>query len=162
MPAPTSLPLNSPVQPTPTVKATPIPEPTSSLVSSSAAPSQESPLPTPTPAIVAPNKRLVLNTIASGVDANGAPVDAGTTFTRGVKSVYVFFDFRDVPPSALLRHTWFRNGGSVYFRSVRFKKNGAGTDYVFWSPPNGFRAGLYEVRLVLGGVPQFVANFEVK
>lgn len=104
----------------------------------------------------------MLNTIASGVDENGAPIGAGTTFTRGVPSVYIFFDYQDAPPSALLRHTWFRNGGSVYFRSERLKESGSGTGHVVFAPQGGLRAGLYEVRLQLGGVPQFVANFEVK
>ncbi len=104
----------------------------------------------------------MLNAIASGIDANGAPTDVGTTFARGVETIYIFFDFHDVPPSALLRHTWFRDGGSVFFRSKRLTKNGRGTDYVSWSPPGGFQPGLYEVRIALGGVPQFVANFEVK
>ncbi|MCL6512179.1 MAG: hypothetical protein K6U78_16025 [Anaerolineae bacterium] len=149
-------------QPAPTLKATPIPEPTSSLIS---------PLPTlepttlPAPAGAAqvpPNKRLVLNAIASGVDANGAPMGMSTTFDRGVETIYVFFDFQDVPPSALLRHSWFRDGGSVFFRSKRLAQNGRGTDYVSWSPPGGFQPGLYEVRISLGGVLQFVANFEVR
>jgi hypothetical protein len=111
---------------------------------------------------VAPNKRLVLSAIASSLDDNGAPIDAGTTFTRGVESIYIFFEYRDVPPSALLRHTWFRDGGSVYFRSERLGDTSNGAGHVMWSPSGGFRAGLYEVRLQLGGVPQFVANFEVK
>jgi hypothetical protein len=149
-------------QPAPTLKATPIPEPTSSLIS---------PLPTlepttlPAPAGAAqvpPDKRLVLNAIASGVDANGAPMGMSTTFDRGVETIYVFFDFQDVPPSALLRHSWFRDGGSVFFRSKRLAQNGRGTDYVSWSPPGGFQPGLYEVRISLGGVLQFVANFEVR
>jgi hypothetical protein len=103
-----------------------------------------------------------LNAIASGIDGSGLPVGAGTQFTSGVASIYVFFSFRDVPPSALLRHSWFRDGGSVYFRSEPFGTTGAGMSYVEWAPRGGMRPGLYEVRLALGGVPQFVANFEVR
>lgn len=146
--------------PPPTSQATPIPEPTSALVSP-----LETPVNAPTPlgeAQIPPDKRLALNVIASGMDANGAPIGVGTTFTRGVETIYIFFDFRDVPPSALLRHSWFRDGGSVFFRSKRLAKNGQGIDHVSWSPPGGFQPGLYEVRIALGGVPQFVANFEVR
>jgi hypothetical protein len=117
---------------------------------------------TPTAAIVAPNKRLTLNVISNGVNSEGAPTGAGTAFTRGVPAVYVFFDYRAVPPSALLRHTWFRNGGSVHFGSEQFRNAGNGATYVYYAPQGGLRSGLYEVRLQLGGVPQFVANFEVK
>lgn len=146
--------------PQPTSQATPIPEPTSALISPVATPANGSTA--PGEAQIPPDKRLVLNAIAIGVDATGAPIGAGTTFTRGVETIYIFFDFRDVPPSALLRHSWFRDGGSVFFRSKRLAKNGQGTDYVSWSPPGGFQPGLYEVRIALGGVPQFVANFEVR
>ncbi|BCX05673.1 MAG: hypothetical protein KatS3mg053_3611 [Candidatus Roseilinea sp.] len=146
--------------PQPTPQATPIPEPTSALTSPLATPANAS---TTTGEVQPPpDRRLVLNAIASGIDANGAPIGAGTTFTRGIETIYIFFDFRDVPPSALLRHSWFRDGGSVFFRSKRLTKNGQGTDYVSWSPPGGFQPGLYEVRIALGGVPQFVANFEVR
>ncbi len=147
----------------PTTKATPIPEPTSILVSSVVTSEQQSPLPTPTPGPAAPNKRLILLAITPGVDASGQPLAASTTFSAGVASVYIFFDFRDVPPSALLRHSWFRNGELSFFFSQRFPSQDAtGTTFVQWSPRGGFRAGLYEVRVQLGGVPQFVANFEVK
>lgn len=158
-PAPTIPPIPSPtLQPSP--QATPIPEPTSALTAPVAMPTQPD-------AVLAeaqtfPDRRLVLSAIASGIDANGAPIGTGTTFTRGVETIYVFFNFRDVPPSALLRHAWFRDGGSVFFRSKRLTRNGQGTDYVSWSPPGGFQPGLYEVRITLGGVPQFVANFEVR
>ena len=163
-PKPTAAVKPSP-QPTPTLtvtpKATAILEPTSALISPTETLVPQTPTATPGPA--APNKRLTLSSIASGIDATGAPVDAATTFTVGVKSIYVFFDFRDVPPNALLRHTWFRNGGSVYYFSQRFPGTStSGTTFVLWSPAGGFRAGLYEVRVQVGGVQQFVANFEVK
>ncbi|GIV84361.1 MAG: hypothetical protein KatS3mg052_1368 [Candidatus Roseilinea sp.] len=146
--------------PPPTPRATPIAEPTSTLIGALATPAD---MPTrPSAAQVAPDKRLTLNAIASGIDANGAPVGISTTFTPGVETIYIFFDFRDAPPSALLRHSWFRGGGSVFFRSSRLGKNGQGTAYISWSPPGGFQPGLYEVRVALGGVPQFVANFEVR
>ncbi|MCS7055335.1 MAG: hypothetical protein NZM18_04075 [Thermoflexales bacterium] len=145
--------------PSPTPQATPIPEPTSALIGSATTSEGTS---AAGRAHVLPGQRLALNAIASGIDANGAPIGAGTTFTRGVETIYIFFDFWDVPPSALLRHSWFRNGGSVFFRSKRLTTNGQGTDYVSWSPPDGFAPGLYEVRITLGGVPQFVANFEVR
>ncbi len=146
--------------PPPTAWATPIAEPTSTLIGALATPAD---MPTrPSAAQVAPDKRLTLNAIASSIDANGAPVGISTTFTPGVETIYIFFDFRDAPPSALLRHSWFRDGGSVFFRSSRLGKNGQGTAYISWSPPGGFPPGLYEVRVALGGVPQFVANFEVR
>ncbi len=159
-PAPTAT-LTSPI-PTPP-RATLIPEPTSSLVSPLLSPLSE---PSATLAVVEPNKRLTLREIASGIDENGLPAGAGTDFQAGTPTIYIFFDYRDVPPNALLRQTWFHDGGSVHFDSQPFNQdgaqNGAGLAKVQWSPRGGFKAGLYEVRIQLGGVPQFVANFEVR
>lgn len=166
-PTPTAT-LASPIptpRPAPTAppRATRIPEPTSSLVSPLPSPMPE---PSVTPAVVEPNKRLTLREIASGIDENNLPAGAGTDFQAGTPTIYIFFDYRDVPPNALLRQTWFRDGGSVHFDSQPFNQdgaqNGAGLAKVQWSPRGGFKAGLYEVRLQLGGVPQFVANFEVR
>jgi hypothetical protein len=156
-PAPTAAP-----GATSTAKATPIPEPTSALsVTTIVTTAQQSPLPTPGPA--APNKRLTLVGIGTAVDTANAPIDASTTFSAGIKSIFIAFDYRDVPPSALLRHSWFRDGGTIYYWSQRFPEQEAiGRASVSWSPAGGFRPGLYEVRIQLGGVPQFVANFEVK
>jgi len=157
LPTPTALPPTLTPTPSPTPKATPIPEPTSSLLAS---PSPD--VPTPTPAQAAPDERLALLAVASGVGADGAPVGATTSFSKETNAIYIFFSYQNVPPSALLRHAWFRDGGSVFFGSKRLPANGRGSDYISWSPPDGFQPGLYEVRVSLGGVLQFVANFEVQ
>jgi hypothetical protein len=154
-PTPTVLPPTATIDPSPTPKATPIPEPTSSLL--------DSPSPAvPTPAQAAPDERLALLAIASGIGADGAPVGVTTSFSTEAKSIYIFFTYQDVPPSALLRHAWFKNGGSVFFGSKRLPARGRGQDHIFWSPSERLQPGLYEVRVSLGGVLQFVANFEVK
>ncbi len=138
--------------PSPTPQPTPIQEPTTSL------PAQ----PPDAPAQPAPDKRLALIAIADAVGADGTPVGATTSFSKGAGAVYVFFSYQNVPPSALLRHAWFKDGGSVFFGSKRLPANGRGSDYIAWSPPDGLQPGLYEVRVSLGGVLQFVANFEVR
>ena len=115
-----------------------------------------------TPAQAAPDERLALLAIASGIGADGAPVGVTTSFSTEAKSIYIFFTYQDVPPSALLRHAWFKNGGSVFFGSKRLPARGRGQDHIFWSPSERLQPGLYEVRVSLGGVLQFVANFEVR
>lgn len=107
-------------------------------------------------------QRLALRAVASDIDANGMPVNEGTRFPARTKEVYIFFDFQNVPPSALVRHTWFHNSGSVYFRSDALNRNGSGMAALSWAPNGGFEPGLYEVRVLLGNVPQFVANFEIR
>jgi hypothetical protein len=107
-------------------------------------------------------QRLSLRAVASGIDANGLPDSEGTRFPARTQEVYIFFDFQNVPPSALVRHTWFHNSGSVYFRSDALNRNGSGVAALSWAPDGGFEPGLYEVRVLLGNVPQFVANFEIR
>jgi hypothetical protein len=75
--------------------------------------------------------------------------------------VYDFFDYADVPEGMLMRQTWFLNGGSVHFDSTTWAHTGSGTMFIAWSPLQGFAAGLYEVRVLLGDNRQFSANFVV-
>ncbi len=154
-PTPTVLLPTATIEPSPTPKATPIPEPTSSLLVS---PSPD----VPTPAQAAPDERLALLAIASGIGDDGTPIGEATSFSGETKTIYIFFSYQNVPPSALLRHAWFKDGGIVFFGSKRLPAQGRGQDHIFWSPPEGLQPGLYEVRVSLGGVLQFVANFEVK
>jgi len=120
------------------------------------------PAPTPTPTPTPSDKHFVLRAIASAVDPSGLPVNPSLQFDAGVPSIYIFFDFQNVPEGRRLRHNWFRNGGSVYFESLPWERSGNGNAAIDWSPPNGFDAGLYEVRVFLDDQLQFVANFEVR
>jgi hypothetical protein len=151
------------IQPTSTDLSTTTPKPTP-ISTSTITPITETQIPQPlsTPTLPSTTRRLTFKAIGSGVDSSGNPIGGNTTFSKTTKAIFVFFEYRDVPPSAVIRHTWFRNGGSVHYGSAQISRNGSGTASVVWQPPNGFQTGLYEVRFVLGGAPQFTANFEVK
>jgi hypothetical protein len=113
--------------------------------------------------LAAPSQRLTFHAVAAGITAKGEPIDEYSRFPARTQQVFVFFNYRDVPPRATIRHTWFHNGGSVHFDNTEFDGNaGAGVGSIVWKPDGGFEPGLYEVRIVLGNVPQFVANFEVR
>jgi hypothetical protein len=142
---PKASPTASPVNPSPT------PEPTSARII----------IPTKLTATDTADKHLTLRAISSGVDAAGQAIRPTTEFTRGVRTIYIVFDFHDVPQGSLLRHTWFRDGGSVHFESATWSHAGVGVANVSWSPGKGFEPGLYEVRLLLGNAKQFTANFVV-
>jgi hypothetical protein len=154
---PASTPTRQPATPTAIASATPAVAATETVLSVET-------LPTLAPAtpLQPGTQRLALRAVASGIDANGMPVDEGTRFAARTKEVYIFFDFQNVPPSALVRHTWFHKSGSVYFRSDALNRNGSGMAALSWAPDGGFEPGLYEVRVLLGNVPQFVANFEIR
>lgn len=107
-------------------------------------------------------QRMQLHALASGISSTGEPVDVRTRFESRTRTIHVFFTYHDVPPSASIRHTWFHNGGSAYFGNDMLDRFGSGVASISWTPDGGFEPGLYEVRVLLGNVPQFVANFEVR
>jgi hypothetical protein len=115
------------------------------------------------PSLPDANKRLTFHAIAKGITDAGMPSEAASRFSTRTGTIYVFYNYHDVPPRAMIRHTWFHNGGSAHFENIEFDgKFGEGVGAVAWSPDGGFEPGLYEVRIVLGNVPQFVANFEIR
>lgn len=154
--------------PTPeAVAEAPGPTPTAAPVRATATPTPSSTQPpagaNSDPALPDANKRLTFHAVANAMAADGGPRDAASRFSARTNTIYVFYNYHDVPPRATVRHTWFHNGGSVYFDSVEFDgKLGEGVGAVAWTPDGGFEPGLYEVRIVLGNVPQFVANFEIR
>ncbi|MCL5995511.1 MAG: hypothetical protein M1546_05575 [Chloroflexi bacterium] len=173
-PAPDEPPLAPPSVIVETV--TPPAQPTVFIVPSSTPAPTRTPEPTRTPRtttahIIIPtktatatifDKHMTLSAISSAVDAAGQPISPTTEFTQGVSTIYIFFDYQDLPKGALLRHTWFHDGGSVHFESITWTEPESGVAHVSWSPPKGFEAGLYEVRLLLGNTKQFTANFIVR
>ena len=112
--------------------------------------------------VVSAGKPLTFRAVSSGVDSAGAPVNAGTQFSSGVRTIYVVFDFRDIPRNTVLGHAWIRNGTRVSVVTTNFAKPGSGMDSISWTPKGGFTPGLYEVRVALANAPQFTANFLVK
>jgi hypothetical protein len=146
------VPTNTPARVTtlPNITATAPPTPARAIIAT----------PTITPALT--QRHMTLRAISSAIDASGAPISATTEFSKGVRAIYVVFDYRDVPTDLLMRHTWFRNGGSVYFDSASWTQSGTGSAHVAWTPPGGFEPGLYEVRVLLGNIKQFSANFMVR
>lgn len=112
--------------------------------------------------VIASGKPLTLRAVSSEIDGGNAPIKPSTQFVSGTQTIYVVFDFQDIPRGTVLRHTWLRNGVSVSFSSAPFTKTGLGTDSISWTPKGGFDPGLYEVRVALANTLQFTANFLVK
>lgn len=138
------------------------PSPQPSPLPPEATPVSTEPVATETATPALNGKHLMLRAMASGIDPSGLPINPALQFDAGVPSIYIFFDFQNVPEGRRLRHNWFRDGGSVYFESLPWERSGSGNAAIDWSPPNGFDAGVYEVRVFLDDQLQFVANFEVK
>lgn len=204
MPIPSTLPLATPTA-APTVRATSTvaPPPTRPPVAATptamitpsrtlAPPIASTPALTSTPTMTLPivitETLLTLRAIAAGVSRDGQPLNVGTEFSRGVRSIAVFFDYGRVPSGVVLDHEWLNAGKTHFTATVPFTWTAVGTAgvgtpgvltpsvltpsvaptmtvgtaHISWSPAGGMAPGLYEVHVGLNGDRQFVANFLVR
>ncbi len=84
---------------------------------------------------------MTLRAIGAEVGASGLPVSPTAEFTPGVRSVYVVYDYQNIPAGALIRHNWFRNGGSVHFASFPWDRPVDGTTHLVWVQRKPFQPG---------------------
>lgn len=153
----------------PTIAPSPTqPPPTATKITPSATPPEPTPttIPdTPTPAasaIPTTEPALKLRVISPQITQSGEPLGGGSEFTQPVKSIYIFYEFHNLPPGQILSHDWVRGGVAQYHASDPLKISGDGIANVAWSPAGGFTPGLYEVRFTLNTRRVFVANFVVR
>ncbi|HQV69482.1 MAG: hypothetical protein WAU96_16025 [Anaerolineae bacterium] len=151
-----------PTRPAPTATPKPMntatPQPT--LVLPTFTPS---PVPiTPTPAPTTTEPLLTLRVISPKITASGEPLGAATEFTQPTKTIYIFYEYKNLPPAQTLVHEWFRGGASQYRASELLKFSGDGIAYVAWVSPQNISGGLYEVRFTLNNKRMFVANFSAR
>jgi hypothetical protein len=152
---------NLPAPPTPTLTA-PTQTPIATQSVAGATPTSSASSDTGTPFNATVSQALALRAIGTGWSKSGELQGVATEFEIGTKTITVFFNFQNVPKGSLLRHSWLKDGKTLSFSSATFTKPGRGTDALSWTPRGGFAAGLYEVRVSLGNVQQFVANFLVR
>lgn len=60
--------------------------------------------------VIASGKPLTLRAVSSALDGNNTPINPSTQFVSGTHTIYVVFDYQDIPRGTVLRHTWLRNG----------------------------------------------------
>ncbi len=148
--------------PSPTSTSTPTPTKTSTPTATLRPGSVPNALLTPIPSSVppAPNAKLTYTALASVVDNSGNPVDAGTTFPQGTRSVKIFF---------LANHV----DNNVVWSIFCYKGNWLVDSFIdVWkwgTRPQGGRAfcaldgsvGTYKVVAYLGLTKQFEAPFVI-
>lgn len=151
-----------PTRPLPTALPTQTmaPLPTATLPPPTPAPS---PLPiTQTPAPAAAEPLLALRVISPRITESGEPLGAATEFTQATKTIYIFYEYKNLPPAQTLTHEWLRGGALQYRASELLKFSGDGIAYVAWVSPQNIPGGLYEVRFTLNNKRMFVANFSAR
>ncbi len=131
-----------------TVVASATPRPTATLVPSGK----------PTAAV----RAIKLESIASAFDFQDRPVGIATEFAAGAKSLFVFFGYQNLASDTPIQHIWFRDSTQLAVQRTIWSKAGSGTGYLTLLQPEGYKPGLYQVRVLLETEPAFVANFVVK
>jgi hypothetical protein len=150
------------LSPSPTSTSTPQPTKTSTATATLRPGSVPNALLTPIPSSVppAPNAKLIYTALASVLDNNGNPVDAGAKFPQGTRSVKIFFRANNVD-------------NNVVWSVFCYKGNRLVDSFIdVWkwgTKPQGGRAfcaidgslGAYRVTGYLGLTKQFEAPFTV-
>lgn len=154
LPSPTTSATQTPIPPTAIPALKPTATPDTTLSATAAAVGQ------PTATLRA--RSLRLNALAAAYDALGRPYAPTTEFAAGTKVLFLFFDYTDLPADIQIQHIWTRNGQPPNVQRTVWSKPGDGLGYLMLQLPNGFDAGLWEVRVFLEDKQQFVANFVVK
>jgi hypothetical protein len=163
--APTLAPTATAQPPTRTPDPTLAALPTAPPASPTAAPTLT---PAPTATIVPSGKptaaprAIALSTIASAYDAQEQPVGSATEFASGLKNIFVFFNFQNLATDTPIQHVWLRDSTQLSIERTIWKRAGSGLGFLTLSQPDGFKPGLYQVRVLLESEPAFVANFVVK
>lgn len=182
--------LPAPPEPAPMPSLTPLvvptvtetPRPTATAVPSlSATPTRRAtatppfPSPTPTTAYALPETartpqpgaspageaaQITPLTLALG-EENGQPVAPGSEFAPGDHRVYLFFEYEGMTRGVVWTYGWYREGEYLAGDTRLWELGQAGTTYLYFNPPAGYAAGVYEVRVWIEDRIQGVAQFRI-
>ncbi len=144
------------------------------------------PSPTPVPAVASPTATLAVTTptatprllptsvsvvqgahfgsmvLARGIDAEKQPVEAGQVFSLDDRPVYVFFEYRNMQDGLRWSQEWLREGSLLWEDEDRWEWGRRGRAWVFYTPPYGWTAGEYEVRLYVEENLELAATFRME
>lgn len=166
-PSPTATPSSTPTpRPTSTPTVTPTPRPTATppFIPTS---TPEVPLPasllTPLPSAVpaGSDARLAIITLAAGVDGTGQPVDTGVQFPAGDHYVYLFFSYRGMSEGVAWTFAVYRERELLDSFTQLWPWGPEGRTYIYYKPPEGYRPGVYEMRLFIEDRLQGIAQFTI-
>jgi len=122
--------------------------------------------PSPEPRLTRPPVALGMHfgplVLARDMDAAKEPVDEGQAFSLDDRPVYAFFQYRDMQNGMFWSQEWHREGELLWRGDARWSWGQAGRSWVFYTPPYGWTAGSYEVRLYLEGRLEQAATFSME
>ncbi len=161
-PTVTDTPTSSPTMtftasPTPTLRPTntigPSPTPTDTPIPPTPTPTRPAHFITPIGSTVTPgpNARLRITAVATRVNAERQPLDAGSVFRAGFRRLYVFFRYYGMDSGVAWTRVLFRDGAPIQGGEYAWRSAAPnGETFCYFELPDGFGPGEYEVRFYIG------------
>lgn len=120
-------------------------------------------LPTPGAPTINPDSPFTNLRLAQKITANNQPAEVSRTFPPGDQPLYLFFDYTQVGAGKTWSHrwTWADTELATYQTVWPANYNPAGTAWIFYSPPGGFRPGPYKVTLAIESQTVATATFVI-
>ena len=121
---------------------------------------------TPLPAAVPAGEgaRITIITLAAGHDEEGQPVAPGSEFPPGDHRVYLFIAYEGLSNGVAWTFTIYREGELLDSATQLWEWGADGRTYLYYNPPGGYEAGIYEMQVFvesqLQGVAQFIITEE--
>lgn len=150
----------APVETLPPATDTPTPSP-------SPTPSPVPPTPTPMPSPGAPvvtQGSPFHHLILARAVKNNQPVDPGDRFPAGIRTIYLFFDYRNMAPGTAWTHVWLWDNRELGRTDEKWPDDygATGTAYRFFNVQNGYQPGAYQVQLLVNDQVVASASFVVE
>jgi S1-C subfamily serine protease len=92
-------------------------------------------------------------TFASGVDVQGNPVNAGTSFPSGLLELHFFFDYAGMQDGMNVDEKWFVNGQELATFNIVWEEGASGTyhDLIYRTSGEPLSDGEYTLELYIEG-----------
>ncbi len=170
-------PTPTPFTPTATPTATPRPTHTPTATATRRPTATPPFIPTPTPVVpvpesaltpipsavpAGPEARITIITLAAGRDEEGQPVDPGTRFPPGRHRVYLFVTYSGMRDGLAWTFAVYHDGELVASDTRLWEWGPEGNASLYYTPPDGYQTGIYEMRVFIEERLQGVAQFEVQ
>ena len=145
------------------------PPPATSTPTPSPSPTPSPPAPTTTP-IPSPGAPVVIqgspfhHLILARAVKNNQPVDPGDRFPAGIRTIYLFFDYRNMAPGTAWSHVWLWDNRELGRTEEKWPADygATGTAYRFFNVQNGYQPGAYQVQLLVNNQVVASASFVVQ
>lgn len=122
------------------------------------------PPPTRAPSVVAEGSPFTNLTFAVGITEDSQPQGEKREFEQGTPIVYMFFDYKNIPPGTEWGHVWLwdKTEMSRYEDVWPSTWGPVGRAWVYYSPTDGYQLGPYEVQLLVDGTTVATGTFVVR